>query len=92
MMDVFADEEEQRVSGSGRQRDCPPITVAQTFGQNRKERYAKERASRQTDQRAKRLVRQSQRRADRPTDKGEGIGRHDLPESDLPVQEVASDS
>src|SRR6266853_162375 len=48
VMNIFADEEEQRVSGSGRQRDCPPITVAQTFGQNRKERYAKERRGYET--------------------------------------------
>ena len=92
VMNVFANEEKQRVSGSGRQRDRPPSTVAQTFWQNRKERYAEERAGRQTDQRAKRLVRQLERRADRSTDKGEGIGRDDLPQSDLPVQEVASDS
>lgn len=36
-----------------------------------------------TDQRAKRLVRQLQFRADPSPDKSEGIGRDDLPESNV---------
>src|SRR6266702_2305508 len=92
MMNMFVDEKEDRVSISYRPKRRPPRTRAQTFWQNRKERYAEERTGRQTDQRAKRLVRQLEGRANRSTDKGEGIGRDDLPQSDLPVQEVASDS
>ena len=40
VMDIFADEEEQRVSRSRRQHCCPPTAVAQTFRQNREERDA----------------------------------------------------
>ncbi len=60
VMDIFADEEEQRISGSRRQDDGPPITVAQAFRQNGEERHAQECAGGQTDQRAKRFMRQSQ--------------------------------
>jgi len=56
MMDVFADEEEQGVSSSRRNRYGPPRTVAQTFGQNGKERYAQQSSGCETNQRAKRLV------------------------------------
>src|SRR5713101_7188133 len=80
MMDVFADEEEQGVPSSRRQRYSPPRTVAQAFGQNGKEGYAQKCSGCETNQRAKRLVRQSQRRADRSAGKGESIGRDDLPE------------
>ena len=92
MMDVFADEEEQRVSGRGRQRYRPPRTVAQTFGQNGEEGYAEQCSGRQADQRTKGFVRQWQRSADRPTNEGESIGRDDLPESQFAIQEVVSDS
>lgn len=37
-------------------------------------------------------MREAQRRADRSTGKGEGIGGDNLPESELAIQEVASDS
>ncbi len=92
VMDVFADEEEQRVSRRRRQHYCPPTAVAQTLGQNREERYAQECSGRQTDQRTKRFVRQSQRRADPAAGKGESVGRDDLPQRDLAIQELVSDS
>jgi hypothetical protein len=57
MMDVFADEEEQGVSSSRRNRYGPPRTVAQTFGQDCEERYTQQRSGCETNQRAKRLVR-----------------------------------
>ena len=92
VMDIFADEEEQRVSRRRGQHCCPPTAVAETFGQNREERYAQECSGCQTDQRTKRFVRQSQRRADPSADKGESVGRDDLPQSQLAVQELVSDS
>src|SRR6266498_479938 len=89
MMDVFANEEEQGVSSSRRNRYGPARTVAQTFRQNGKERYAQKCSGCETNQRAKRLVRQVQRRADRSTGKSENISRNDLPESDLTIHYFA---
>ena len=60
MVNVFADEEEKRVSGSRRQSRRPPISGVQAFRCNRKERYSQKRSGRQTDQRTKRLVLQTE--------------------------------
>lgn len=80
MMNVFADKEEKGVSGSRREDRRPPISGAQAFRRNRKERYSQERAGRQTDQRTKRLMLQAQRCADGSTGQGENISGDDLPE------------
>src|ERR1700720_838555 len=79
MMNILADKEKQRVSRRCRQRHCPPTAVFQAFGHNGKECYAKERSRCKTDQCTKRLVRQSQQRADPATDKSERVRRYDLP-------------
>src|SRR4029077_2571474 len=73
MMDVFADEEEQGVSSSRRNRYGPSRTVAQTFGQNGKERYAQKSSGCETNQRAKRLVSSVERRACRSNRKREKL-------------------
>src|SRR5437773_4608960 len=78
MMDMFADEEKQRISSGQPQYDTPPRTGARTFGQDGKERDAQKRSGCETDQRTKRLVLQPQRRADGSASKGENISRDDL--------------
>src|SRR5438093_1102235 len=80
VMNVFADKEEKRVSGSRREQRAPPISGAEAFRRNCKERYSQKRSSRQTDQCTKRFVRQSQRRADGSTGQRKNISRNDLPE------------
>src|SRR5262249_14060859 len=80
VMDVFADEEEQRVSTRGREEHGPPWSCAHTFGQNREKRHPKERPGRETDESAKLLVLQLQRGADSSADQRETVSRNDLPE------------
>src|SRR6476660_4326884 len=80
MMDMFADEKENRVSGSYRQDHSPPRRRTETFRQDRKDRYAQERSGGKTDQCAKWPVRQSQRRADPSARKRESVSRDNLPE------------
>src|SRR4030095_9771256 len=80
VMDVSADKEEKRVSGSRRKHRRPPISGAQAFRRNRKERYSQKRSSRQTDQRTKRFVLQAERRTDGYADQGENTSGKDLPE------------
>ncbi len=79
-MDMFADEEKQRISSGQPQYDTPPRTGAQTFGQDGKERDAQKGSGCETNQRTKRLVLEAQRSADRSTGKRENIRRDDLPE------------
>ena|SRR5437588_8320742 len=90
VMNIFADKKEQRVTGCCCQRDRPPIGVCQALRNNGKERHAKERSRRETDQRAKRSVRQSQQRADGTAENSEGISRYDLPKDNLPAQIIAA--
>src|SRR6266404_6959822 len=80
VMHMFTDEKEERVPSSQRQEHRPPRTRAQTFRQNRKDCYTEKGSSCETDQRAKRLVLEVQRGADRSTGKGESIRRDNLPE------------
>src|SRR6202035_5083292 len=80
VMDMFADEKEQRVAGSQREEHRPPGRRPETFRKDRKDCYTKKRSGCETDQCAKRLVRQLQRRADPSTGKGEKVSRGDLPE------------
>src|SRR5881396_558490 len=80
MMNMFADEEKQRISSGQPQYDTPPRTGAQTFGQDGKERDAQKRSGCETNQRTKRLVLEAQRSADRSTGKRENIRRDDLPD------------
>ena len=83
MMHVFADEKEERVPGSQTEERSPPRTRAQTFRQNRKDCYPEKRSGSEADQRVKLPVRQLQCRADPAPDKSEGVGRDDLPESNV---------
>ena len=80
MMEMFADEIEQRVSDHCCQCDWPHTAVGQTFRHDCEERDAQKCSSGETNQRAKRLVRQLQRRADPSTGKGESISSDNLPE------------
>ena len=80
MMNMFADEKEEGVSGSQRQEHRPPGRRTQTFRQNRKDCYTKKRSGSETDQRAKRFVRELQRRANPSAHKRENVSRDDLPE------------
>src|SRR5437879_1236631 len=80
VMDMFADQKEERVPSSERQEHRPPRTRTQTFRQNRKDCDTKKRSGCETDQRTKRLVRELQRRTDPSTDEGESVSRDDLPE------------
>ena len=79
-MDMLTDKEEKRISGGQCQYHRPPRTGTETFRQNREESYTKERSGSKTNQRAKRLVGQSQHRADRSASEGENVSRDDLPE------------
>ena len=55
-MDVFADEEEQRISSRDREQHGPQRSRAQTFRQNREKCHAKERPGREADENAKLFV------------------------------------
>src|SRR5205809_2493245 len=80
VMNVFADEKEQCVTTRDRNCHGPPWSYAQTFRQNREKGHAKERPSRETDESAKLLVLQLQRRADPSANQRKTVSRNDLPE------------
>ena len=90
VMNVFADEEKERISGCGRQYHRPPWAIVQAFRQNREEGHTKQCAGRETDQCAERPVSQAKRSANQPATNRERVGHCDLPESDLAVQDLAA--